>query len=95
MWWMTLGIRLGRDDPGHLEQNGGYKSMHRDMKRELQGQRDGSLNEHQKVCEWRKDFNEVRPYEGLEMKTRTDRTSSSSALSKVLLCCAPFLHHIC
>ena len=70
---MTLGIQLDRDDPGHPEQNGGHERMHRDMKTELQGQIDGSLNEHQRVFEqWRKDFNEVRPHEALEMKVPAD-----------------------
>ena len=70
VWWMTLGIQLDRNDPGHPEQNGGHERMHRDMKTELQGQIDGSLNEHQKVFDqWRNDFNEVRPHEALGMKT--------------------------
>jgi len=73
VWWMTLGIQLDRDDPGHPEQNGGHERMHRDMKTELQGQIDGSLNEHQEVFEqWRKDFNEVRPHEALGMKVPAD-----------------------
>jgi hypothetical protein len=72
-WWMTLGIQLDRDDPGHPEQNGGHERMHRDMKTELQGQIDGLLNEHQRVFDkWRKDFNEVRPHEALGMKTPSD-----------------------
>jgi hypothetical protein len=73
VWWMALGIQLDRDDPGHPEQNGGHERMHRDMKTELQGQIDGSLNEHQKVFEkWRKDFNEVRPHEALGRKVPAD-----------------------
>jgi len=73
VWWMTLGIQLDRDDPGHPEQNGGHERMHRDMKTELQGQIDGSLNEHQKVFDkWRKEFNEVRPHESLGMKVPAD-----------------------
>ncbi|MDR2730018.1 MAG: integrase core domain-containing protein [Treponema sp.] len=73
VWWMTLGIQLDRDDPGHPEQNGGHERMHRDMKTELQGQIDGSLNEHQRVFDkWRKDFNEVRPHEAPGMKTPAD-----------------------
>jgi hypothetical protein len=43
------------------------------MKTELQGQIDGSLDEHQKVFDqWRKDFNEMRPHEALGMKTPAD-----------------------
>jgi transposase InsO family protein len=73
VWWMTLGIQLDRDDPGHPEQNGGHERMHRDMKTELQGHIDGSLDEHQKVFDqWRKDYNEVRPHEALGMKVPAD-----------------------
>jgi transposase InsO family protein len=73
VWWMTQGIQLDRDDPGHPEQNGGHERMHRDMKTELQGQIDGSLNEHQKVFDkWRKDFNKIRPHEALGMKVPAD-----------------------
>jgi len=73
VWWMTLGIQLDRNDPGHPEQNGGHERMHRDMKTELQGQIDGTLNEHQKVFDqWREDFNEVRPHEALGMKTPSE-----------------------
>jgi hypothetical protein len=70
---MTLGIELDGDDPGHPEQNGGHERMHRDMKTELEGQIDGTLDEHQKVFDqWRKDFNEVRPHEALGMKVPAD-----------------------
>jgi transposase InsO family protein len=69
VWWMSLGIKLDRDDPGHPEQNGGHERMHRDMMVELEGQIDGNLNEHQKVFEqWRKIFNDERPHEALAMK---------------------------
>jgi transposase InsO family protein len=69
VWWMSLGIKLDRDDPGHPEQNGGHERMHRDMMVELEGQIDGNLNEHQRVFEtWRKEFNEERPHEALGMK---------------------------
>jgi transposase InsO family protein len=61
VWWMSLGVKLDRDDPGHPEQNGGHERMHRDMMTELEGQIDGNLKEHQKVFDkWRKEFNEVR-----------------------------------
>jgi transposase InsO family protein len=69
VWWMTLGIKLDRDDPGCPYQNGGHERMHRDMMNELEGQIDGSLNEHQKVFDaWRNEFNTERPHEALGMK---------------------------
>lgn len=70
VWWMSLGIKLDRIDPGCPYQNGGHERMHRDMKAELEGQIDGNLNEHQKVFDkWREDFNTIRPHESLGMKT--------------------------
>ena len=70
VWWLTLGIQLDRITPGHPEQNGGHERMHRDMKKELQGQIDGTLGEHQNEFDrWRNTFNKVRPHEALGMKT--------------------------
>ena len=73
VWWMSLGIKLDRIDPGCPYQNGGHERMHRDMKDELEGQIDGNLNEHQKVFDkWRDEFNTIRPHESLEMKRPAD-----------------------
>jgi transposase InsO family protein len=73
VWWMSLGIKLDRIDPGCPQQNGGHERMHRDMARELEGQIDGTLNEHQNVFDtWRHDFNYVRPHEALRMKTPSE-----------------------
>jgi transposase InsO family protein len=73
VWWMSLGILLDRITPGHPEQNGGHERMHLDMKKELQGQIDGTLNEHQNVFnEWKRVFNEERPHEALDMKVPAD-----------------------
>jgi len=73
VWWMTLGIQLDRITPGHPEQNGGHERMHRDMKQELQGQIDGTLNEHQNVFnDWLEVFNTIRPHEALGMQVPAD-----------------------
>jgi len=73
VWWMSLGIKLDRIDPGCPYQNGGHERMHRDMKAELEGQIDGTLNEHQRVFDkWREDFNTIRPHEALGMKRPSD-----------------------
>jgi transposase InsO family protein len=70
VWWMSLGIKIDRIDPGHPEQNGGHERFHRDMKNELQNKIHGDLRAHQKVFDkWRKVFNEVRPHEALGMRT--------------------------
>jgi transposase InsO family protein len=73
VWWMSLGIKIDRMDPGHPEQNGGHERMHKDMAIELEGQIDGTLNEHQTVFDkWVDDFNKVRPHEALGMKTPSE-----------------------
>jgi len=73
VWWLSLGIRLDRITPGHPEQNGGHERMRRDMKKELQGQIDGTLGEHQNVFnEWLHVFNTVRPHEALDMKAPSE-----------------------
>ena len=69
VWWMALGIKLDRIEPGSPYQNGGHERMHLDMKNELEGQIDGDIRNHQKIFEeWRKEFNTERPHEGLQMR---------------------------
>lgn len=68
-WWLSLGIRLDRIDPGKPFQNGSHERMHLDMKKELEGKIDGDLNLHQSVFEvWRKEYNTERPHQALDMK---------------------------
>lgn len=70
VWWLSLGIKLDRIDPGSPQQNGAHERMHLDMKKELEGKIEGSLKMHQQVFNvWRKEFNDERPHEGLLMKT--------------------------
>jgi len=70
VWWMALGIKLDRIDPGSPYQNGAHERMHRDMKRELEGQIDGNLRYHQRVFDtWREEYNTERPHQALGMKT--------------------------
>jgi transposase InsO family protein len=69
-WWISLGIRLDRIDPGSPYQNGSHERMHLDMKKELENKISGSLKLHQVIFdEWRKEFNEERPHEALKMDT--------------------------
>ncbi|MDH3323710.1 MAG: transposase [Flavobacteriaceae bacterium] len=68
-WWLSLGIRLDRIDPGKPYQNGAHERMHLDMKNELEGQINGDLKLHQSIFEvWRKEFNTERPHQAIEMK---------------------------
>ena len=70
VWWLSLGIKLDRIEPGSPYQNGAHERMHLDMANELEGQIYGDIRYHQKMFEeWRKEYNEERPHESLEMKT--------------------------
>jgi transposase InsO family protein len=70
VWWMSLGIKLDRDDPGCPYQNGGHERMHRDMMKELENKINGDITKHNKEFEkWRKVFNTIRPHEALGMRT--------------------------
>ena len=72
-WWMSLGIKLDRIDPGSPYQNGGHERMHKDMKKELQGKINGDLRLHQKIFdEWKHEFNFIRPHAALDMKCPAD-----------------------
>ena len=75
VWWMALGIKLDRIEPGAPYQNGGHERMHLDMTKELEGQIDGDIRFHQKIFEkWRKEFNEERP---LVQYTKNQRLNTS------------------
>lgn len=69
-WWMSLGIEVLRSRPGCPQDNGAHERMHRDMKLEVQARKALSTTEQQAACDiWRKEFNEVRPHESLNMET--------------------------
>lgn len=79
VWWMAYGIRLDRIDPGSPYQNGAHERMHLDMKKELEGKIRGSLKMHQSIFDiWKKEFNDERPHESLNMKTPSTIYKKSS-----------------
>lgn len=70
VWFLVLGIQLDRIRPGCPYENGGHERMHRDIRFEVQGVAKGDLSSHaSSLEEWRKEFNQVRPHEALNMKT--------------------------
>ena len=69
-WVVTLGIQLDRIKPGCPYENGGHERMHRDIRNEVQAIAQGDLKHHAASLEvWRREFNEKRPHEALNMKT--------------------------
>jgi len=62
-WWVALGIDLERSRPGCPQDNPAHERFHRDVEKELRGE------ERQASFEvWRREFNEERPHEALDMK---------------------------
>ena len=70
VWWIRLGIRHERIEPGSPQQNGCHERMHLTMQREVASAPGASLRHQQRLLErWRVEFNEVRPHEALGQAT--------------------------
>lgn len=69
VWWIRLGIRPLRIDPGEPQQNGVHERMHRTLKQEATRPPEHDLAGQQRVFDFfRREFNEERPHEALGMK---------------------------
>jgi putative transposase len=65
-WWIRLGIRLERIQPGHPEQNGRHERMHRTLKEATAKPPRASLQAQQRAFDaFRQEYNHERPHEGL------------------------------
>lgn len=70
VWWMRLGIRLERIDPGHPEQNGRHERMHRTLKEAVITPPKANKAAQQKAFNaFRQEFNHERPHEALNQHT--------------------------
>lgn len=69
VWWMRLGIRMERIQPGHPEQNGRHERMHLTLKQDTsRPPKNNILQQQERFDEFRQEFNEARPHEALGMK---------------------------
>jgi hypothetical protein len=69
VWWIKLGIRLERNDPGHPEQNGAHERMHRTLKAETTRPPQFDLPSQQRVFDaFRTEYSQARPHEGIGMR---------------------------
>jgi Integrase core domain len=67
VWWLRLGIRVERIEPGKPQQNGRHERRHLTLKLETEVQ--ASLAAQQREFDlWRREFNEERPHEALGQK---------------------------
>lgn len=69
VWWIRLGIRLERIQPGHPEQNGRHERMHRTLKEATAQPPRSTLRRQQQAFDaFRQEYNEERPHEALGQK---------------------------
>lgn len=69
-WWIKLGIKPERIQPGKPQQNGRHERMHRSLKAEAITPPKYSLNRQQQAFDvFIKDYNEIRSHEALQRKT--------------------------
>ena len=70
VWWVRLGIRLERIEPGQPQQNGRHERMHRTLKEATANPPRANLKAQQKAFdEFRKEYNGERPHEALGQRT--------------------------
>lgn len=69
-WWVRLGVLPEFIEPGKPQQNGKHERMHRTLKDETtQPPAANSRAQQRKFNAFKKEFNEVRPHEALDMNT--------------------------
>lgn len=69
VWWIQLGIRHHRIEPGKPQQNGRHERMHRTLKAEATRPPGANLRcQRAKLDAFRKEFNEDRPHQALGQK---------------------------
>lgn len=70
VWWIQLGIRPERIEPGKPQQNGQHERMHLTLQDEVAQAPARNPREQQRALNlWREEFNEERPHEALDMQT--------------------------
>lgn len=79
VWLLRLGIRLERIVPGKPQQNGKHERMHLTLKLETATPPKANLFLQQKAFDlFRREYNEERPHEALELKPPATRYTPSS-----------------
>ena len=69
VWWIKLGVRHERIDPGHPQQNGSHERFHLTL---LEAMRPPAANravQARRFASFARDFNEERPHEALGQRT--------------------------
>src|SRR5215813_7641688 len=78
VWWIKLGIRPEHIAPGKPQQNGRHERMHRTLKEETASPPAGTRRRQQeRFDEFRQEYNEQRPHEGLGQQTPASQYKAS------------------
>lgn len=81
MWWLRLGIRHERIQPGHPEQNGRHERMHQTLKQETASPPQGNVRQQQQAFRrFQSEYNEERPHEALGYRTPSELYTASARL---------------
>jgi len=72
VWWLKLGIRLERIEPGKPQQNGRLERLHRTLEEVVGSPAKNVKAQGREISFWRQDYNEVRPHEALGMRVPAD-----------------------
>jgi transposase InsO family protein len=79
IWWLKLGIRHERIQPGHPEQNGRHERMHRTLKQETLRPPAATMRAQQtRFDAFIEEYNEERPHEALDDAPPRSRYASST-----------------
>lgn len=66
VWWLRLGIRIQRIQPGHPEQNGRHERMHLTLKQATTLPPGKNILQQQEIFEeFKETFNQERPHDGI------------------------------
>ena len=78
VWWLRLGIRHQRIQPGRPQQNGAHERMHRTLKRQaVRPVRRTCAAQQRAFDAFRHEYNTVRPHEWLNQDTPASRYAPS------------------
>lgn len=81
VWWIHLGIRPELIQPGKPQQNGQHERMHRTLKAETTHPPAATLAQQQRLFNsFSREYNQVRPHEGIELQTPTSLYEASTRL---------------
>ncbi len=69
VWWIKLGIRHERIDPGHPQQNGRHERFHRTLLEAMTPPEPDLAAQQRRFARFARDYNEERPHEALGQRT--------------------------